>query len=361
MEPAQDRWLRGPAWTGNADAMSAASPPFTASNPAWVAHRYALTDDSVHFRHVPRSEHGGFPFLTEEYIGAHPAAILPRATAVQSGGAAPLHFIFHSAFCASTLLCRALDRPGMAMGLSEPVILNDIVGIRRRGEVEPRRIGELTDHALRLLARPWEPGEAVVVKPSNILNPLAAGILTLRPEARAVLLHAPLETFLASVARKGMWCRLWVRELLEGYLIDGAVDLGFEAKDYLRQTDLQVAAVGWLAQHALFHGLAARFGGRVATLDSETLTSAPERVLGPVAAHFGLALSSDAARAIATGPIFRRHSKFGTDFSPDDRRREQAEANAAHGEEIAQVAEWARAVAAAAGVAMAQPNAIGAS
>jgi hypothetical protein len=249
----------------------------------------------------------------------------------------------------------------MAMGLSEPVILNDIVGIRRRGEAEPRRIGELTDHALRLLARPWAPGEAVVVKPSNILNPLAAGMLTLRPEARAVLLHAPLETFLASVARKGMWCRLWVRELLEGYLIDGAVDLGFEAKDYLRQTDLQVAAVGWLAQHALFHALATRFGSRIMTLDSETLTGSPEQALGPVAAHFGLTLGGDDTRDIASGPIFRRHSKFGTDFSPDDRRREQAEASAAHGEEIAQVAEWARAVAATAGVAMALPNVIAAS
>ena len=244
------------------------------------------------------------------------------------------------------------------MGLSEPVILNDIVGIRRRGEAEPRRIGELTDHALRMLARPWAQGEAVVVKPSNILNPLAAGMLTLRPDARAVLLHAPLETFLGSVARKGMWCRLWVRELLEGYLIDRAVDLGFEAKDYLRQTDLQVAAVGWLAQHALFHGLVARFGGRIATLDSETLTELPEAVLGPVAQHFGLALNSAAAREIASGPIFRRHSKFGTDFSPDDRRREQAEANASHGEEIAQVAEWARVVASAAGITMELPNAI---
>jgi hypothetical protein len=174
-----------------------------------------------------------------------------------------------------------------------------------------------------------------------------------------VLLYAPIETFLASVARKGMWCRLWVRELLEGYLIDGAIDLGFEAKDYLRQTDLQVAAVGWLAQHAMFHTLVARFGERIVTLDSEALTGAPETVIGPVAQHFGLPLDDDTARAIANGPVFRRHSKFGTDFSPDDRRREQAEANTAHGEEIGQVAEWARAVAASAGVPMALPNAIG--
>src|SRR3546814_15717887 len=71
-----------------------------------------------------------------------------------------------------------------------------------------------------MLARSFAPDEAVIVKPSNIFNPLARGALTLRPEARAILLYAPLRAFLLSVARKGMWCRLWCRELLESYLAD---------------------------------------------------------------------------------------------------------------------------------------------
>lgn len=326
----------------------------------WVAHRYALADDTVHFRHVPRAIHGDFPFLIDDSIGARPAAVMPRVEAVAGAGpAAPLHFIFHSAFCASTLLCRALDRPGIAMGLSEPVILNDLVGIRRRREADARRIGELADHAMRLLERPWGAGEAVVVKPSNILNPLAAGLLTLRPQARAILLTAPIGTFLSSVARKGMWCRLWVRELIEGYLVDGAVDLGFEAKDYLRLTDLQIAAVGWLAQQAMFAAMFDRFGDRLVWLDSEVLTGTPEPALRDVARHLKLALTDDDAAAIAAGPAFTRHSKFGTAFSPEERKREQADAAAAHGEEIAQVTEWALAVAANAGVSMQLPRAIG--
>lgn len=326
----------------------------------WVAHRYAMADDSIHFRHVPREVHGDFPFLIDESIGARPAAAMPRQEAlVAAGPAAPIHFLFHSAFCASTLLCRALDRSGVAMGLSEPVILNDLVGIRRRREADARRVGELADHAMRLLERPWGPGEAVVVKPSNILNPLAAGLLTLRPQARAVLLTAPLGTFLSSVARKGMWCRLWVRELIEGYLVDGAVNLGFEAKDYLRLTDLQIAAVGWLAQQAMFAALSRRFGQRVASLDSELLTGSPASALDAVARHLDLPLSDSDVAAIAAGPIFTRHSKFGTLFSPEERRREQAAAVAAHGEEIAQVTEWALAVAAGAGVPMALGNPLG--
>ena len=50
---------------------------------------------------------------------------------------ATMHFIFHSAFCCSTVLARAFDIPGIAMGLKEPPIYNDIVGWRHRGGGPP--------------------------------------------------------------------------------------------------------------------------------------------------------------------------------------------------------------------------------
>src|SRR3546814_7774236 len=66
----------------------------------------------------------------------------------------------------------------------------------------------------------------------------------LRPDTKALLLHAPLPEFLLSVARKGLWCRLWARELLEGLIRENLVDLGFETRDYFRLSDLQVAEIG---------------------------------------------------------------------------------------------------------------------
>jgi hypothetical protein len=328
-----------------------AAHPFDPADAQWIAHRYELSRDEVHFRFLPRERHADFPFLTEEYVGALPAARLARADAVAlaRANAAPLRIIFHSAFCASTLLTRALDRPGMAMGLSEPTILNDIVGIRQRREAEPKRIAQLVDEAMLLLARPWGTGEAVVVKPSNILNPLAAAMLALRPEASAVLLYAPLPVFLASVARKGMWCRLWARELLERLLQDGVVDLGFEAHEWFRLTDLQVAAVGWIAQHRLFHDLKARCGDRVMAVDSEAMLADAPDALGRIAGHFALG-GTDIGVELAKGPAFARHSKSGSDFSAGQRAAERAQALSAHGEEIEKVTIWAEAVAANAGV-----------
>ena len=227
---------------------------------AWLAHRYDPQHDCFHYRFVPRARHATVPFITDEYLGAEASPlIIARADAAAAAGLAPVHFIFHSAYCASTMLVRALDVPGSAMGLSEPVLLNDMIGWRRRG-ADPRRHADVLRDGIGQLARPHAPGEAVVIKPSNVFNALADQTLTLFPGARALLLYAPLTDFLLSVARKGLWCRLWTRELLEGLLLDGLVDLGFEPRDFFRQSDLQVAAVGWLAQQALFHRLAEKYG-----------------------------------------------------------------------------------------------------
>ena len=99
-----------------------------ASNPVWLPHRYDPQHDAIHFRHTPRAAHGGATFLTDEYLGeAKPTIIARTAALAQAGTPAPLRFILHSAFCCSTLLARAFDAPGLAMGLKEPVILNDPV------------------------------------------------------------------------------------------------------------------------------------------------------------------------------------------------------------------------------------------
>ena len=321
----------------------------------WLAHRYEAPTDKIHFRHVLRLKHRDGPFLTDEYLGDAPLQRFPRQEAVGAVKPAPLHFIFHSAFCGSTLLTRAFDQPAIAMGLSEPVILNDIVGMRRRGEIQPPQVAQLLDHAMTLLARPFEPGEAVIVKPSNILNSLAGAMLAMRPQSKTVFLYAPLEIFLASVARKGLWCRLWVRELLEGMLREGAVGFDFTPDDYFRQTDLQIAAVGWLAQHQMFHRLYSKFGPeRIFAIDSETLLARKDKALPKIATLFDL--NDGAGTLIAQSDSFGRDSKTGAAYDAKARKIDQEKGLAAHSDEIEKVKIWAEAVAQSYDIALTFPN-----
>ncbi len=335
------------------------APPFPplaqiVRDPAWLAHRYDPGHDAVHFVEVPRAVHRTSTFLTDEYLPAGQVpAVVRRAEAMAAGPAAgPLHFIFHSAFCCSTVLARAFDIDGVAMGLKEPTVLNDLTGWRHRGG-DRGKIAAVLDNMLTLLARPFAPGEAVIVKPSNVTNGFTLAALAMRPAACAVLLYAPLEVYLKSIAKKGMTGRLWVRDLIVKQLREGMIDLGFASEDYLGMTDLQAAAVGWLAQQALFASLVGRFPDRVRTLDSETLLAQPEAAIGALAELYGLRVD---AAVVAAGPAFTRHSKFDTAFGAAARMAEYDTAAQAHGDEIAKVIVWAAAVAANAGVAIALPG-----
>lgn len=328
-----------------------------ARDPAWLAHRYQPEGDLIGFRHVPRARRRQVPFLTDANLeGCGPPGGLGREAAVaQAGGEAPLHFILHSAFCCSTLVANALDLPGTATSLKEPVILNDILGWRAQG-APPADVARVLDSALHLLARPFEPGEAVIVKPSNVVSALVPAMLQLRPQACALLLHAPLPVFLASVARKGLEGRLWVRELAWKLARDGLSDFGFTAEERFRHTDLQVAALAWLAQHRLFARISERLGpGRIKSLDSETLLARPAEAIAALASHFHLPMSKAQAGTIAEGTAFTRHAKTGAAFGAKDRAARHESASAANADELQKVDAWAGSVAAHAGVPLSLP------
>lgn len=325
-----------------------------AADSIWLPNRYDESQDLIHFVRLTREEHRAVTFITDEYIRPDaPRLVLNRSDVMAAAGPpAPLHFIFHSAYCCSTVLARAVDIEDVSMGLKEPLILNDLVGWRRRG-ADPRQVGAMADAILTLLARPFAPGEAVVVKPSNVLNGLAPAVLALRPRSNAILLHAPLADFLGSVAKKGLWGRRWVRELFIGQLRDGIVDLGLDEHQYLDLTDLQIAAASWLAQHRLFSLLVEKFGPkRVRVLDSTILTARPEAVMAGLSGLFGLGLDEAGIEKAVAGPAFTTHSKSMAGFGAADRLAEQRDAASIHADEIGKVSIWAQAVADSAGVSM---------
>jgi len=100
-----------------------AAPPSSAAvagDAAWLAHRYDPGHDAVHFRAVPREQRASVPFLTDLHLGEEASPVVLRRddcrTAAQAVRA-PIHFLFHSAYCASTMLAQALDQQGQVGGL----------------------------------------------------------------------------------------------------------------------------------------------------------------------------------------------------------------------------------------------------
>lgn len=322
----------------------------------WLAHRYDPGHDAFQLRYVPRRRHAEVPFLTDEHLGEIDPLVVRAGEAIANAPSpGPLHFLFHSAFCCSTLLAAAFDVPGVAMGLKEPVVLNDIVGWRHRGASGPQ-VARVLDQSLNLLARPFARGESIIVKPSNLINPLIPAIMTMRSQARALLLYAPLNAYLASIARKGMWGRLWVRDAFVKLAREGMMaPIGVSPDDFFGLTDIQVAAMGWLAQQHQFARLVHQFGDRVATLDSDTLMDLPSDAMTALARLYGAPLDAGKIRAIVDGPVFARDSKTGAVFDRGQRAHDAQRGIDLYREEVEKVGTWARVLADKAGIPLRLP------
>ncbi|WP_129794063.1 hypothetical protein [Sphingosinicella sp. CPCC 101087] len=326
------------------------SVPAILADPDWLPHTFDRSGALLDFVRLSAADRDSLAFLAEEYVGkdfAHQVLGYDKVrAATPAADAAPVHFIFHTSFCCSTLLARALAAGGGARVLREPDILMNLAQrlLRQPGPANIERL----EVVLRLLSRPVPAGgTAVIVKPSNFANNLIGPMLKARPAARAVLIHSDLDAFLRAIAKKGMWGRIWVRKL---FLQLGAwtdLDFGFGETERFVLSDLQAAGLCWLMQARHFRRLAEHHGPeRLVLVHSDDLIARPEAVLERASALFALGWTEAQVRRAAGEDIFNRHSKSAERFGADRRAQEHERTLAAHGEEMAMVRQWVEAVAA---------------
>ena len=323
------------------------SPTAITTDPDWLPHGFDRTGDALTFVNVPRPARDALTFLSDEhYQGRYPKQDLPFSSVqLEDGPGRPLHFIFHSSFCCSTLLARALEVPGIALSLREPDVLIHLANMLVRDEGQ--RSAQRLDTTLKLLSRTYAPDEIVIAKPSNFANRLLEPVLRRDERTRAILLYSDLPTLLRSIAKKGIWGRVYGRQYYRNILAWTSMRLGFSAAETFEQTDLQIAALAWLMQIHQFNEASRSFGAeRVIMLDSARFLEDPAGTLVKAAAFFRIGLKPQAARDIAAGPIFSTHSELGeAPYSTAERASDHGSVDTAHGEEIEVVVKWITAVA----------------
>lgn len=331
-------------------------PASVVADPQWLPSRWERQKGTLQFVHLTRADHDSITFLADEYLAplqpTEATLNLSELGRVELPSAPPAQYILHSAFCCSTLLARALDLPGTATVLKEPQVLNTVTEAARAKALSR----EMLDLVIGLLARPFEAGERAVIKPSNVVNLLATGLLERDAGSNAVFLYAPLPRFLRSVADKGLWGRIFARQLFMKLRSDTGLSFGYSVEQLLELTDLQVTALAWLMHHAQAAALIARLPGRVRAVDSETFLARRAETLLATAAHLGLALSDTRAQEIAAGPVFKTHSKqLGQSFDADEPLQPKARVPIID-EEIEMVATWTAELAKHAGISLEFPS-----
>jgi hypothetical protein len=317
-----------------------------ATQAEWVPHTFDTEGSRLTSFFVPREEHRSQPFLWNPELNFREATHLAsglRAHLPPDGGGTP-HFIFHTAFCCSTLLVRACAEARGAIGLNEPAILNNLAHrmAAENGSANRARL----DLVLSLLGRSFDPGGSVIVKPTNFANALIDPILGMRPKAKAVLLYSNLETMLYSVARRGALGRVWGRQLYDAYAGFSRLDFGFSAAESFLQTDLQIAGLGWLMEVHHLEQVARAHPDRTLMLQADDLLADPGTVLDRVYRFFHLGHQPDRIASAVDGPIFSTHSKDRrVQYNRGLREQERERVLALHAEEVRMVAGWIDAIA----------------
>lgn len=319
------------------------------ADPTWLPHSYDAQRDSLVFAHVPVAHRKQVVFLDRRFLAQAPQSPPLPVSQLSSVDveAGPAHFIFHTAFCCSTLMTRALDLPGVAAGLKEPGVLVSFAHHWSNARQTPGALNALR-LTLDLLSRPTARGETQIIKASNAANHLLPEILHLRPDAKVLVMYSGLGNFLESVTRRDFGGRSFARQMHQTFTDVMPLDVAFTQQEQMLQTDTQIAALVWLMQIAFFNQMQRYYGAdRIRTLSSDRFLADPANALANAGAFFDLKVSRDIWAEIAAGPVFSEHAKErGRPFTAATHNAQLAQARNWHARELEATEDWAKQIAA---------------
>lgn len=245
-------------------------------------------------------------------------------------------WIFHMAHTGSTLLSRALDRPGKNLVIREPVPLR-MLGVEAGAA---HRItsdwSDLMQLATVMLGRRYAKDEAVIVKANVPVNAIIPELLAMSPQPKALLLHFGLEDYLTAILRSPNH-RNWVDYIF------AELGLGSDAET-LQPAELEnaeKAAALWLFQIRKYAEVLAA-NSSVRSLDATVLFDEPLLCLKAASDYFECPVSDEEALAIVSGDLFSTYSKNPNAAFDNDRRKQRvAETRFALADEFKLARRWA--------------------
>lgn len=305
---------------------------FNPGDPALFLHDVDLASGRAGFVRTDRASLSAEPFLDHRWRAPDAAdAVLPLADLPPAGPEAPrINFIWHSSFCASTLLAGCLDSPGLSLALKEPRALVILAAMKRSGRLDDG----LAQAVCGLLARRFAPDEQILIKASDSANCLVPEAAALT-RGRMLLLHSDCESFVLSMARQGRAGFAYVRDRFRTLAADGHPAGAWPVTELLRLTDLELAALVWRMQMDVLEAASERLGDRARSLDCRLLLEDPARVLPRIDDFLELGLGRERLETVAAGPLFRRDAKRpGRAFNAGTRSEERAQLRAQLGPDL---------------------------
>ena len=327
----------GANWRASVSVVNMSSLPprgFDLRDAGWFLYDIDPGCSRVGFVRTDRAVLSTEPFLDHRWRAADEVgAAVPLSELPAIGPETPrLNFIWHTSFCASTLLAACLDTPGRCLALKEPGALVMLADLKRGGLLA--RSPDLAKAVFSLLGRRFDPDEQILIKPSNGANTLMIEAAALT-QGRALLLYSDCESFVLSMAKQGGAGFAYVRNHFRTLAADGHPIGRWSADQLLSLTDLQLAALVWRMQMDMMEAASIRLGDRARSLDCQVFLDDPDMVLHHVDDFLGLDIGREQLDEVVSGPLLKRDAKRpGQAYSARARAGKQAQLRAHLGSDL---------------------------
>ena len=302
------------------------------NNPDFMLYRIDIDRAELHFLEVTQDTYRKSTYLdnriqhTKERLVALPIDEVIKAFEHIPASHAPVQFLFHTSFCCSTLLARALQSPGDTLVVREPWIFFQMSSVKTRmqatGEWD-KQGPPLIDLMLTLLNKTYEPDEHIVIKPSNLTNNIIDDVLTILPASFGILLYSDLREFLISNLKKPDETKQKIPWLASEAAALVQYKDSFPGIIPAQLPHLRAAAVFWHAQLLHFTHLLTRWPERLRALRSQALLENPAVVLRAVSEWLKLNLTADHFNSVINGAVWHSHAKdtryqYGIEFREEE-------------------------------------------
>lgn len=325
-----------------------------AFDPCWYLHQMNLDRRELLFVRTTAAELSAASFLDQRFKpSSNSTAIvsIDEMLPLMPNKAAELpKYIFHTAFCCSTLLARCLDLKGSSLALKEPQVLMTLANYRRThhaGLQNPAAARELFKLVSWLLFRrfPSDDGQfqEVIIKPTNTVNNIIQPLLEVDLHSRAILLHSDLESFLISLLKKGEEGRAFGRNLFTIFQMDSAEAQQMAVPQLMRMTDLQIACLTWQLQFEHFISAQQRLSASIKTIHCDRLLDDSEAIIRKTVQHLKIeALDTKLDQVIQQAPLKDNAKTPGQAFTAADRKNEHLETRKEYASSLDIITPWAR-------------------
>ena len=276
-------------------------------------------------------------FLDNRIAAPLDAAVAMPARQVPDFAGQSVGWLLHTSFCCSTLLARALHVPPVQVVLKEPLVLRRLADARHA----QFQVGSLVRNAVGLLARPWEAGGSVIIKPTHAALNIAHDLLAATPQSRVVILTSTLEDFLISNLKKAPEIQAKIAVLAERALAATGLASRLPARAFSPPDPLCAATLQWAAQREVVADLTRSLGSeRIRVLLADRLL---EDIPGIAAACTAWLRGSASVESVSAraGAIQHANAKeVGLEYGAPRRRDEARQVKARYAPAIERAGDW---------------------